>query len=199
MRQPLLAQMPGIVAMLAIAAFLSGFGAPASAQLAAGVRDDDPAAHAAEHERLFQALAAADTEADARATELAIWTHWMAAPDLASARLMQEALDRRAAFDLTGSVAILDELVALTPDWAEGWNQRATVRFMQEDFDGSLADIEETLKREPKHFGALAGQALIFIRQGRARLAQSTLRQAVAIDPYLRERVLIVEAPGKEI
>ena len=102
-------------------------------------------------------------------------------------------------FDLAGAVAILDELIALTPDWAEGWSQRAAVRFMQGDFEGSLADIEETLQREPRHFGSLAGMAIILMQQGRVEQAQATLRQAVGIHPFLRERGLIVEAPGEDI
>lgn len=178
---------------------LPGIFLPSYAQPVVGLRGNDPAAHAAEHTRLFEELAQAESEDDARAAESAIWVHWLLAPDLESARLMDRALELRRTYDLAGAEAALDELVALSPDWAEGWNQRATVRFMQGDFDGSLDDIVETLRREPKHFGALAGRALILIQQGRMELAQSTLREAVAIDPFLRERALIIEPPGKDI
>jgi tetratricopeptide (TPR) repeat protein len=188
-----------LAASVGIALLLSGFVSAASAQLVVGLRGDDDAAYAAERTRLFDELAEADTEEEARTTESAIWIHWLLAPDLEAARLMDRALERRRIFDLADSEAILDDLVASAPDWAEGWNQRATIRYMRGDFAGSLADIDETLKREPKHFGALSGQAMIFIRQGRIQEAQSTLRKAVTIDPFLRERALIVEPPGRDI
>ncbi len=164
----------------------------------AGIRGA-AAAYAAEGDRLFAFLEKARTEDEARAMEDEIWHHWMLAPDAASADLMKQAMERRRDYDLAGAVGILDKLVALAPDWAEGWNQRATIRFMQDDFEGSLADIQETLAREPRHFGALAGMALILIEQGRAEQAQAVLKQAVGIDPFLRERVLIQPIPGKDI
>lgn len=162
------------------------------------LRGDD-AAYAAEGDRLFRFLATAGTEADARAVEGEIWRHWMRAPNTAAGGLMARAMDRRRNYDLAGGVAILDELIALAPDWAEAWNQRATLRFMQGAFEESLADIEETLHREPRHFGAMAGMAIILTRQGRVRLAQATLRDAVAIHPFLRERSMIVAIPGEDI
>ncbi len=102
-------------------------------------------------------------------------------------------MERRSAYDYAGAIAILDRLVALAPDWAEAWNQRATMRFLADDLDGSLADCERVLELEPKHFGALSGQALILMRQGRFDTAQSILRKAVEIDPFLAERALLVE------
>jgi Tfp pilus assembly protein PilF len=90
-------------------------------------------------------------------------------------------------------------LIAIAPDWAEAWNQRATMRYVQGQYDASLADIEETLAREPRHFGAMAGMALILVQQGRARQAQAILRTAVSIHPFLRERWMIADAPGKDL
>ena len=159
----------------------------------------DTTAYREEGERLFRFLAEAGTEIEARQIEDEIWHYWFRAPDAAAAALMAQAMDRRGSYDFAGAAEILDELVAVAPDWAEAWNQRATIRFMQEDFPGSLADIEETLQREPRHFGAMAGMALILTQQGRVRQAQAILREAVAIDPFLRERAMIVEIPEKDI
>ncbi len=89
-----------------------------------------------------------------------------------------------------------------TPDWAEAWNQRATLRFLLEDYEGSLADIERVLQLEPKHFGAMAGQVLILMRHGRFDTAQSILRKAVEINPFLAERSMLIDEPkgnGKDI
>src|SRR5690606_3794429 len=118
----------------------------ASAQEMTSTVRSDPAARAATRERLFLALAAAPNEGEARAREFEIWRFWLEAPDAETAALMNQALARRRVYDLSGAIAILDVLVARTPDWAEAWNQRATVRFGIEDYDGSLADIEQVLR-----------------------------------------------------
>jgi len=147
--------------------------------------------------RLFAALKNAATEAEGRAAETAIWRHWMeAAPDAATRRLVEEAMDRRGSYDFAGARALLDTAVAAAPDYAEAFNQRGFVRFLQEDFDGALADVDRAIALEPRHFAAMSGRAIILMRQGRFRLAQTQLREAVAIHPFLKERAMIVpEAP----
>lgn len=172
--------------------------APGEAGAAARPEARD-AARAREREALFAALAAAASETEARAIEGAIWRYWMEAPSAEAQALLDRAMERRVAYDFAGAIEILDELVALAPDYAEGWNQRATVRFLRQEFDKSLDDVERVLALEPWHFGALAGKALILMGQGRHGLAQQTLRRAVEIDPWLRERALLVEIPEEKI
>ena len=94
----------------------------------------DPATYADENDRLFGFLGAAKTEAEARSIEDEIWRHWFLAPDTKAAELMRQAMEKRSNYDFAGAVALLDELIAANPDWAEAWNQRATIRFMQGDF-----------------------------------------------------------------
>jgi Flp pilus assembly protein TadD len=108
---------------------------------------------------------------------------------------MRDALERRNAGDAAGSIAILDKLVLAAPGWAEAWNQRATMRFLAQDYEGSLADIDEVLPLEPKHFGALSGQAMIYRRLGRKDEAQSVLKEAVKINPFLADRALLEPEP----
>ncbi|HUF57318.1 MAG TPA: hypothetical protein VMM55_12240 [Thermohalobaculum sp.] len=151
----------------------------------------------ADREALFAALAAAATEAEAREIEGALWEFWLTAPDPEAQALLDRALDRRRWGDLEAAIEALDQLIAGWPDYAEGWNQRATVRFLRGEDDLSLADVAETLRREPRHFGALAGKALILIRQGRPAEAQLVLIEAVRIDPWLRERSLL--QPGSDL
>jgi tetratricopeptide (TPR) repeat protein len=78
-------------------------------------------------------------------------------------------------------------------------NQRATIRYLLRDFEGSLADIDRVLALEPKHFGALSGQGLILMHQGKIEAGQLALRRAVAIDPFLSERALIMGPAGQDI
>ncbi len=72
----------------------------------------DPAARAAERERLFATLAAARNEAEAKSAADQIWLFWFRPPDAQSGKLMSEAMERRRAYDLSGAVEILDRLVA---------------------------------------------------------------------------------------
>jgi tetratricopeptide (TPR) repeat protein len=79
---------------------------------------------------------------------------------------------------------ILDAAIALLPDWAEGWNARATVRYLDDDYRGSMADIAETLKREPRHLGALMGMGAILQSSGKREEALKVYERALAIAPH---------------
>ena len=91
------------------------------------------------------------------------------------------------------ALSLLDKLVAWEPDWAEAWNQRATVKFIIGDLDGAMADINQVLKLEPRHFGALSGRVLIYLQQGKRDLALMDMIKALAIDPWLTEKGLFPE------
>lgn len=146
-------------------------------------------------DRLFEALKAAPDERAARVIEDRIWRFWMQAPDARTGELVREAMARREVYDLAGAKSLLDEAAARAPDYAEIYNQRGFVRFLQDDFDGALEDVDRAIELEPRHFAAMAGRALILMRQGRHALAQKQLREAVAIDPFLKERGLIAGEP----
>lgn len=87
-------------------------------------------------------------------------------------------------FDAAGK--ILDATVALLPDWAEGWNARATLRYLDDDYDASMADIAETLKREPRHLGALLGMAHILEARDKPEDALKVYERVLAIAPHWR-------------
>ena len=151
-------------------------------------------------ERLFRTLRDAQTERQGRIAEDAVWRMWMAeAPTPAIAEAVAEAMRVRERYDWDKALAILDGVVTDAPDYAEGWNQRAFVRFLKQDLDGSLEDIERALALEPRHFAALSGQAMIFMRQGRMELGQAALRRAVEIHPWLKERSMLIRKPGEAL
>lgn len=81
----------------------------------------------------------------------------------------------------------LDQVTMLAPSFAEGWNRRATVHFLAEDFAKSMADIERTLELEPRHFGALSGMAVILRSAGRDELALRAYEQVLALYPANRD------------
>ena len=81
---------------------------------------------------------------------------------------------------------LLDEVVVLQPDFAEGWNRRATVHFMMDSYSKSMADIEHALRLEPRHFGALAGMAAIFRLYDRKQAALDANMRVLEVYPMLR-------------
>src|SRR3984957_9479546 len=84
------------------------------------------------------------------------------------------------------ALKILDTTIALLPDWAEGWNARATARYLDDDYNGSMADIAQTLKREPNHLGALMGMGMILEARGKREDALKVYERVLAIAPHWR-------------
>ena len=79
------------------------------------------------------------------------------------------------------------------PDYAEGWNQRATIQYMMGNLDLSIADCAKVLELEPRHFGALSGRSLMYLQQGKRALALKDMAAAIAVHPFLNERQLFPE------
>ena len=151
------------------------------------------AEYAAALDGLFAELAVAPHPAAAQGISDDIWRLWMGPPDAELAARMASTLDLRWRGDVTGLIATLDAVIADYPDYAEAYNQRATINFGLGKYEESLADIAATLEREPRHFGALAGRALILKEQGEYQQALETMRAALKIHPFLGERALFLE------
>ena len=93
------------------------------------------------------------------------------------------------------ALSILDRLIGANPDFAEAWNKRATLYFMMKKDDLALADIGHVLDLEPRHFGALAGKAVILERQKKYSAAREAYQEALAVNPTLEE----IKAAIKEL
>ncbi len=128
-----------------------------------------------------------------------LWALWATAPDVRAQELLDLGLNRRAAYDFRPAWDAFDQLVAYCPDYAEGYNQRAYVAFLWQDFASALGDLERALELDPDHIAALAGKALALIGLGREAEAQDILRQAVEMNPWLPERGLLIDPPGEDI
>ncbi len=138
---------------------------------------------------LFDALANAPTQLDGQLAEGAIWQLWFSQAPTPEARgLLDAAIERREAYDFEAAEALLDKLIETEPDYAEGYNQRAFIRFLREKFVESKADLEVTLAMEPSHFAALAGLFQVYSRLGETELALANLAKAVSLHPWLKER-----------
>ncbi len=132
---------------------------------------------------LFNKLLDATDNSDVRTLEYEIWQHWLAAPNQSSELLMSQISRAMAAGELDIALILCNQLVDSTPDFAEGWNKRATLHYLMGDNDSSIADIRETLIREPRHFGAISGLGLIFIRQNNFEAALDAFEQVLIISP----------------
>ncbi len=134
---------------------------------------------------LFTLLAQSTSEHQAKQIEQLIWSWWFISDNEQVNTIMQQLLAAREKQDYESAFKLADKIVELEPDNAEGWNQRATVRFLLGNYDDSLEDIVETLKREPRHFGALSGRAYILLKQNKNREAIETINAALKIHPFL--------------
>ena len=142
---------------------------------------------------LFEQLRSAPDPATARVITDQIWIYWTTPADPVLAARMSDVLALHRQADFPAVIALLDEIIADHPTYAEAWNQRATVYYLLRNFEQSIADIEKVLELEPRHFGALAGRAVIYKEQGRDDLALKDIIAALAIHPFLAERAMFPE------
>jgi tetratricopeptide (TPR) repeat protein len=107
--------------------------------------------------------------------------------------LMARAVAAMGTQNLEVSLALLDRLVAIDPEWAEAWNKRATARYMNGDESGSMADIAQTIQREPRHVGALSGMGMILEQRGLRASALRAYRRVLEIAPRMASAKAAVE------
>ncbi|MFC5586599.1 hypothetical protein ACFPOD_15900 [Nitratireductor kimnyeongensis] len=135
---------------------------------------------------LFLDLKKETNERAARRIALRIGETWANSGSDTANLLIGWANDAMKAEKFSVALDFLDQVVMLFPDYAEGWNRRATVHFMMNDYSRSMADISRTLELEPRHFGALAGMARILQATGRQEQALTAYEQVLNIYPMLR-------------
>ncbi|WP_417513593.1 tetratricopeptide repeat protein [Minwuia sp.] len=116
-----------------------------------------------------------------------IWAVWHDHHDREPAELMERVIGHIAARSDDDAEEGLSVLLQRWPDWAEPWNKRATLRFLQGRDAESVADIAETLLREPRHFGALAGFGQICLRNGDDRSAALVFDRALEVNPHMSQ------------
>ncbi len=136
-------------------------------------------------EGLFESLKRAPNKDVAETLQTEIWEIWCATPDTTTRTLMQWGMTALDENRLEVAEQAFSRVVIYDAEFAEGWNKRATVRFVMGDFEGSAADVERTLKLEPRHFGALSGLGQILMRYDEIRGAVRAFEAALALNPHL--------------
>ena len=159
----------------------------------------DAATRAQRLDELFARLKTAKVEDDGDDIVAGIWKLWLQSGNAEIDARMHEAILLMGQGAGAIAMPILDDIVRRLPDWAEGWNKRATMLYIMGEHDRSLADIDRVLALEPRHFGALAGQGLIRMDKGEYRAALAAFRRALAVNPFLKERHGIIPALEKEV
>jgi tetratricopeptide (TPR) repeat protein len=141
---------------------------------------------------LFERLRATSSQAEARTAQQQIWQIWSESEDPLVNRLMQDGVQAMAADELAVALDYFNRMVELAPDFAEGWNKRATVYYLMDNYRASVLDIERTLELEPRHFGALSGLGMIYDAIDEPEAALRSFEAAVAVNPHLdgpRQRI----------
>jgi tetratricopeptide (TPR) repeat protein len=156
------------------------------------------------------ALVGALRDADAAVRELAeraLWQVWSRSGDEDIDRLLAVGIEQMDTQDGEAAVKTFTRVIERRPEFAEGWNKRATVYYLMGEFKKSLADCDEVMKRNRYHFGALSGYGMIYLRLGEPARALEYFERALDVNPNMesvREAVenvrrLLIEQRKKTI
>jgi len=143
------------------------------------------------------ALVAALRDADARVrglAERALWEVWSRSGNEDVDHLLRAGVVEMQHGELEASIGTFSEVIRLRPEFAEGWNKRATVLYLVGEYRKSAADCDEVLRRNPSHFGTLSGYGMIWLRLDEPARALERFEQALAVNPNLDSVRETVEA-----
>jgi tetratricopeptide (TPR) repeat protein len=143
---------------------------------------------------LFNQLAKINNSETAELLEKKIWSIWNKHPsDIKLTEKLEFGRELIQYGNYDYALKVFDNILATDPEWSEAWNKRATVFFLMKKYTRSLNDIEKVLKIESRHFGALSGQARIFIKLQEYEKAIISLKKALEFYPSFRSGELILE------
>lgn len=148
---------------------------------------------------LFVILQSSNTLGELREAEVAIWAIWFESGQEDVDRLMEVAGNAVQSGDLHQAEALYSQVIEMAPRFSEGWNRRATVRYYRRDYEGSLDDIEITLRLEPRHFGATWGLGMILGFQHDFSGAISAFERLLELKPHARDARPRIEILKQEL
>jgi tetratricopeptide (TPR) repeat protein len=168
-------------------------------------RADDAAARRGAVQRLAEAGLMADVPALVRAlrdpdplvralAEAAAWSVWSRSGDAEIDRLFAIGVEQMGQRALDAAVDTFSQVIRRRPEFAEGWNKRATVYFLLGEYRHSLADCDEVMARNPYHWGALSGYGMIYLQLDQPGRALGYLERALAVNPNLHTVEQTIEA-----
>jgi len=117
--------------------------------------------------------------------EQSLWRVWSRSGDADADKILMHGTEQMQRGDLAEAVGTFTEIIKRKPDFAEAWNKRATAYYLAGEFEKSLADCDEVMKRNPVHFGALSGYGLIYLQLGKPEDALLYFERALDVNPNL--------------
>ena len=148
---------------------------------------------------LFEKLRTAPSPEAAAPVEAEIWIIWAKSGDSDLDHVFEVGSRAISIGDVNTALKIFDAIVHKAPNFAEGWNKRATVYYMMGNYEASLADIDRTLELEPHHFGALAGLGLVNIELDRDEAALDAFERVLKVTPQSQSAKYNIEVVKQRI
>lgn len=115
-----------------------------------------------------------------------IWSEWFRSGSASIDLLMHWSDEATKRKDFNIALDLLDQVITRQPDYAEGWNRRATLHYAMSNYNKSMADIQKVLALEPRHFGALSGMANILEQSGNKQAALDAWQRVLDVYPAMR-------------
>ena len=150
-------------------------------------------------EDLLDKLQKAETNIEAEIIRKKIWNKWIYQVPKNQQQNLKYALDEFYSGRLSSAEKAFTNLIIKDPNYTEGWNKRATIRFMRNDLDGSLKDIKKVLELQPRHFGAISGSGMIYLKKKKYKTALRFYKILNAIDPMNNESKKFIKLINKFI
>jgi len=148
--------------------------------LASPADQNDPAL-----DDLFEQLAVTTSDEEASNITREIWQRWTANDDPDVSQLMQIGIRALNYSTYRKALQSFDRVIEIAPEFAEGWNKRATLYYHIKEYRRSMDDIKKTLRLEPRHFGAWSGLGLVSIAQENYAGALAAFKKALSINPHI--------------
>lgn len=131
--------------------------------------------------------------------EQSIWKIWARSGDPTVDRLYARGIREMNEGSFIRAISTFSEIIKLKPEFAEGWNKRATLYYMTEQYDKSLEDCDEVMKRNPYHFGALSGYGHIHVEFRLLEQAIEYFQRALKINPNMGSVFRLIERLERQI
>jgi tetratricopeptide (TPR) repeat protein len=125
--------------------------------------------------------------------ESAMWSVWSRSGDAEVDRLFAVGVEQLGLRQLDAAIDTLTRVIQRRPEFAEGWNKRATAYFVAGDYRRSLADCDEVMARNPYHWGALSGYGMIYMQLDQLARAIEYFEKALAVNPNLDQVAQTIE------
>lgn len=136
-------------------------------------------------DELFTRLKQAQGLEQAAAAEKKIWEIWLETPEPEVGARLRAGIEHMNQGNHNAALKAFDDVVEVAPDFAEGWNKRATLHYLMGNYEESLEDIARTLELEPRHFGALSGRGLVYTKLDKLDRALAAYEAALEVHPQM--------------